>query len=540
MSYVSVGRSSACALFFASLACAAGPSAVAAAPAVGDPIYSGGLIGSKLVDVSADGRFVLVETSVAEIPMSLVLVDRTTKASEPVLWDDAHERALGTTSHYRGLDVSDDGNRILIGRYDQSQGEIDRLFVYDRSAQTNTTVSTLPNGEPVFKLAGIARFLDGGTGVLFGAVDAAGKETTYKRATLTGPAVAFAEGTPNSATRRGDVVTWSRNLPTAVAPTEGRGPLFPTTRPGGGLTGYTIEGQGSKIIDQTKIVETAGAPEPYCIEGGVTYVRVTPGTPRVDDYGHAITVGPSSTFDERFPSGPRTDEIRPFDTSEDGSRQLTGRYRLGYTPLPVLEITPPRGTAGLPDLPELASAPDVYTSNAKFFAHGTGIVRDEYEVATNGSRIAAYGEIGAGTAPEVRVPAAVPGAKPDTATVQPDITWAQCKTLTPPATRLGEVDQYAKIALAKPATTGRSAGTVKVTLNPSAQVRTVPQVTLKVQTLGFTTWSRTVKADETVTLPRPYWLLPQTLIAQVAVGRDPETGAPATQRQASVNWQAYR
>lgn len=516
-------------------------SSAMAAPATGDVISTGGTVGVDLVDVSADGRYVLIEDSYAELPRTLLLVDRVTRERTPVLYDDASTKVLGTNTHYRGLDVSDDGNLVLIGRYDRQYGEIDRLFVFNRTTRKNTTVGTLPSGDPIVALTGLARFTGGGTGVVYGAADAAGTPTTYRRATLSTPATVLAAGVaPASITRSGNAITWSRPLLAATPPIGGRGASWPTSRTGI-ATGYTIAGQPSKVVGRTKIVETAGAPEPFCIDGGVTAVTTTPAVPRVDDYGQAIRVGDATSFDERFPSGPHVDQVRLYDVSEDGLRTLSGITPWQY-PYTALGITTEPGATGLPVLPELTNAPQVSTYAAKFFAHGTGIVRHEYEMAVPGSgKVVAYGEIGAGTAPTAKTPAAVPGATDDTASLQPEVSWAKCGSDTsPPATHIGALELYAKIELAKPVTTSKPAGTVKVHLNPSKTLRAVPQVTIKVQTLGFTTWSRTIKADEDVRLPRPYWLLPQTVVVNVKVAADPAIGAPADERQASLGWQAFR
>lgn len=527
------------AALFATLAPAA-----TAAPAVGEQIAQPGPIGAQLFEVSPDGRYVLFNNSYYQLPRVLQVYDRVTKTTTPVIKDAAGN--VERNGDHRGLDISDDGKLVLAVNKLSDYGANDFLTVYEVETGKATNVGTLPGGATLKSVTGLARFTGGGTGLIFGATDTAGKTTTVRRTSLDAAPTTVVEAAPFSATRAGDVVTWSINLPPASRPASpNNGANWPATRPGGVATGFTIAGQGSTVVSRTKLVETAGAPAEFCKDGGTSTVVTTPSAPFVDDYGHTLKPGTTKTVDDRFPPGPKAPEVTVFDVTEDGTRTMSGVRRFGY-PWQTLTFDPPSGTPGLPTLPELSNAPSsdgsasISTFAAKFFSYGTGIVRYESDGTGAYSALVAYGDIGAGTKPAVKVPAPLPGQPLSPASLQPDISWATCAGGPVTPKPLGTIAGYANISLARNVETNKPAGTVKVTLAPSAELRAVPAVKLQVRTLGFTTWSKTVRTDGEIQLPRPYWLLPQHVIASVSVPADPVAGTPAETLQYSVRWQAYR
>ncbi|MBJ7471031.1 MAG: hypothetical protein JHD16_06990 [Solirubrobacteraceae bacterium] len=534
---------SSAAALLASIASLGLASPASAAPAVGELVSradgaTGAPLGfSKLAGASADGRFVVFEPTPGGIPSRQLLI---------------RDRQLGTTTPvpeagdgYSVSDVSDDGRYVLTLLRTYSSGLPEKVILHDVTAGTATALNTSATGAPLPKVAWTAKFLNGGPTVLYGAADESGNWAVYRRATPTAAPTTVASGVKLAdATRSGHVITWTRTLPIAKRPAGNHGPVsrkWPDRA--GEASGYTIAGQEPKVAARTTYVENANAPAEYCIDGGVSTVITSYGAPTIDDYGHTLTLA-SSVFDERFPSGPHVPQTRLFDVSEDGRRTMSGTTYWNGPGGSTFNVSPASGTAGLPLLPELPMV-DIYkggnADGALFYAHDTGILRSESRPDASSVGIYAYDPVDTGTEPAVKTPSDLPGATADDPQLTADVTWDECDDVTaPPRKQLGDISQYANIQLASPATLGKSAGTVKVTLYPSQYVRPFPLVTIQVRTLGFTTWQRTIRADETVVLPRPFWLVPQTVVVKAEAAADPANGLVAEMRQTSQRWQALR
>ncbi len=559
MPHVSGGGRAACALLITTLAAGGLSSTAAAAPAVGELVSRADFAegapyaNAELQAASADGQYVAFEADVdgeggTKVP-TLLLRNRTADVTMYLLINDlgnpySSDSYTASGGTYRVVDISDDGNLVLIVRKNYGAANPEQLLLRDVAAATTTAIGDDPTGAPLRTVASTARFINGGPGVLYSGRDAATfHPSIYRRATPgAAPTVVSAERELTDATRDGTVITWTRSLRTAFRP----GGSTPVSQRwperDGEAVGYTIAGQAPKVAGRTTWVERTAAPAPYCKEAGVTAVRTTYSPVTVDDYGHTLKVS-SSVFDERYPSSDHRPQTRVYDVSEDGRRTIGSIEYWNGPPGRSFWIDPANGTDGLPLLPELPSLSPYDTGSADgalFYAHDTGILRQEnrYDDPSK-SGIYAYDPVTEGTTPAVQTPAELPGAIPDEPTLTADVTWAKCEP-DPVPTKLGSFGQYVDLKLAKPVTTSKPAGTVKVTLNPSPSLRAVSKVSVKVQTLGFTTWSRTVTSDQTVSLPRPYWLLPQTVVVSFGVPADPASGAAADSRQENPGWQALR
>ena len=121
-----------------------------------------------------------------------------------------------------------------------------------------------------------------------------------------------------------------------------------------------------------------------------------------------------------------------------------------------------------------------------------------------------------------------------------------------PYVKPGPVTGYAKVTQTLPAVTSKSAGSVQVRTSTPDFLMWAGTVTLKVTTLGITTWSKTFTpysvlfaSTPPVKLPHPYLWLPQKLTTSVVFVQESGGAGNAPYPQpapesATYNWQALR
>lgn len=541
---------------------------------------SGAPFEGKLQAVSPDGRFAIVDGpgSLAGLPAetrtlfvrdrgaaTLTAVLREDGVSGAVLRSDGWDGSLGTPARdaYWAVDVSADGKRVLIHK--KAIDGQDTLLVRDLAAGTTEPVTIRPDGSSTL-VNGAARFVDGGTAVIFGGLAANNLVSIYRRAlatdTTTIPIVTgFEEGGwgPLSFSADGKVVTWTAGLGVATAPSSaGRPSTWPSFYRTGAV-GYTVAGQPSRVVSTTTVSERAGQPYPFCRDLPPTTDVTEPAGLRVDDSGHHLWLERRS----KYGTDPyRT--VRSWSARDtQSSAPWVGVYGSGAsgTPDGFLSDIGARGEVGLfargdlqtsgygtravsadpsallPELPALDGPRDpsrASSTDPMFFAEDRGVIRTETRV--DGSGVYAYDPVGPVPAP---LPSVTPVAAEGESLVsdaKANVTWASCTEPTGPLP-IGDVLDYARPVIAQPVSASRSAGTVRVTLMPGKRRATA--VSIRVQTLGFTTWSRTVTKDAVVALPKPYWLLPQTVVVRVIVPADVD-GSPGAVLQTNPGWQALR
>lgn len=540
--------------------------AVAAAPAVATPTNAelisratgaGGAeyASAELQVASPDGRFVVftAEDDAVNGPDFLYLRDRQTKTTVPVLRDasgaptPASRFSVPTA---RALDVSDDGKSVLVETIEPYAYTPIALLRVDVATGEQTVVSTDGTGHALGTVGWWARFTNGGSGVVYSGGATEGKPDVYRRAfSAAAPTIAEPNATLTGGTRDGKVVVWSRVLIAAQRPAGvgNTGPLWPTTRAGSAV-GYTIAGQPGQVVGRTRWAERlnigdSGGDSEYCPQAGVGYVRTDYGL-TIDEYGHTL-VRSQRSEDSAFPSGegghPPTRTV--FDVAEDGSSSLVGTSYWGY---PGTSVTrePAAGVdaSTLPALPTLLQPYDASTVNARYFAHDTGILRTEFDIKYGEPSVRAvyaYDPVATGTAPQARTPAPLGYEIADDQTMTPRVLWRDCTASFHPG-EIGDVRVYADVNLATPLSAARSAGSVWVTPTPSSSVRAADRVKLTIKTFGVATWSRTVTASEGVRLPKPWWLVPQTLEVTVQGDANSTQGYVAQTRTLTARWTATR
>lgn len=529
------------ALLAAALASSASPASAAV-----DPLTSGELVSrstgadgvpfaaSTLFGVSADGRFVLMSGPYSEAVsapaydrVTLFVRDRETDATIPVLRADG---ALGavwswvpgvSAAEYAGVDVSDDGRQVLFSGPKQDGAPGRALYLRDLSAGTTTVVSATTAGAQAYDLAGTARFIDGGTAIVYGTKSADGRTDTLERALPNGaPKTTLAGVAANSASADGDVLTWTRPLRPAKRPVVGAtGPGWPKERAGVGI-GYTVRGV-SRLVARTTVLEHQNAPLPFCAAAGAGYTSTNPERIEVDDSGRSLWTQ-SSRADSAYPDLRRS-YLRFQDLGATGRRALL-REDYVRTQRPGRELVKVAldAQATLPTLPNLPSLDfgGVWTDAARFYADDAGIVRAEYR-EPNSTRseesrgIYAYDPVAPGVPATPGTPTAQPGEIADDAALTPDVTWVDCPAPVPPkATDFVTAKYNAPFGSLKPI------GDFTVDPHPQNIDGTAKKVTFTVKTFGFTTWSKTVEGAQTptvVTVPKPYVFLPGTLTVSATV-----------------------
>ncbi len=550
---------------------AAAPELVSRATGADGAAFSSGV----LTTATRDGRFVLFlgpynEAASAEPDSrrTLFLRDRVANTTTPVLRADGEFGVVWfnendwATQNWVGRDVSDDGTKVLFSGPRQGGATGTALYVRDLTAKTTTVVSTLPSGDEASELVGIARFINGGTGILFGAEAGDGTPSTYTRALPAGPSELFAAGVaPRSATARGDVITWRRPLLPATRPAgSGGNPAgWPASYAGFGV-GYTIKGQAPVLTART-IVRERPATAASCETGAASWDRLEVADVRVPDAGTRVWMNYTGS-NSSFSSNGRNDWSLKTATADLVNTSIGGDYGksyrrlvdLGETGEQALALTNPGvtgtgpyvGTITLPGLspktlPELPYFSSIHSSDtARFFAGDTGVLTSEADYPRGGpvtQGVYAYAPVAEPTpTPEPTTPVAVDGEVADSPSVTAEVLWASCPTLP-----IGTASQYAQAQYNTPFTSSKSAGTVTVS-GAVDGIRQATKTTITIKTFGWTTWSKTISGSGAtptpVALPNPWLWFPQSLTIDTEIAGT--NGAPATHLKQTRRWQAWR
>lgn len=569
------------ALLSAAVGAAAGPASAAgelvsrATGADGAPFTR-----AQLATATRDGRFVLFygpysEAASAEPSDQLTLFvrDRETDTTTPVLRADGELGAVWPTTlaydaPWTARDISSDGTKVLFAGQKPGGAEGTALYVRDLTAKTTTVVSTLPSGEPAFKLSGAARFIDGGEGVLYGTVSADGAKDTYTRTLPGGAAVLHTAGLAAiSATADGKTITWQRPLLAAKRPPSTlSGAGWPAERAGSAV-GYTVKGQAPVVVQRTTWRETPAGPGTYCYRVDPTTFTSDPVTLEINDTGTLLHQRRSSRgsnypyvgtgsyerqAEGQWPASPRVSQgdagsrfigLQNLDFGERGETFLTSRFTAfyGYT-APLLEIN---GVNQLPDLGTWDRPRGV--TGARLFAGDTGAVVGVQEQAEGTADVTqgiyAYDPV----VPAPAVVSTVPARAENEITDDPSLTadvpeWASCSPVKP-----GPASAYVATKFNTPFTSTKSAGTVTTLPRDRRDVGAfttsgATKTTLTIKTLGWTTWTKTLTGSDappaTATLPKPWLFLPQTL--RIDIEQESVNGAPAKHVIQTRSWQALK
>lgn len=133
------------------------------------------------------------------------------------------------------------------------------------------------------------------------------------------------------------------------------------------------------------------------------------------------------------------------------------------------------------------------------------------------------------TTPATTPPTTAPTTPATTAPTTPPTTAPTTPATTGPTTPailpVGTFDQYADVTLLRPLSASKSIGAIKFTTRP-ANVRPAVSVLAELKVYGISIWKRTIGGDREFALPKPLWLLPQTLELTVQPAGSQE-GAPA-------------
>ncbi len=541
---------------------------------------------ARLTTATRDGRFVLfsgpasvADTAATAGRTTYFLRDRESDTTTPVLRADGANGAILSNSEssyshwWAGIDLSADGTKVLFSGPRQEGGTRTALYVRDLAAGTTTIVSWLPSGDEAFKLAGQARFINGGAGIIFGAADTDGALATYTRDLASGTTKLFQAGVaPASATADGQTITWSRPLAPAKRPADSRIGTDSSwvAAYGGTAIGFTTKGQPPVVVSRTTHKEVVGAPASYCYDGGITTERTLPSLLTVNDTGTllhkeyavgGVSYDNTSVYAERTADGPWISSnsntfprvnLSVFDLGETGQTWLWGRrpFASGYI-APLLGIG---GTAA--NLPDLTSpVPDPGGHNrgfnaARLFAGDTGFVTGEVQglhdpltgVRTAENAVYAYDPIADPRAVIPTTPGRIEGEILDDPALTADVTWANC-----PDDPIGTASDYVTATFNTPFTSSKPAGTVTTKQQPVARdgnIRPSTKTTVTVKTFGITTWSKTLQSSlgwrphSTVTLPNPWRWFPQTVTIDTEIAG--YYGTPAKHVVQTRSWMAWK
>lgn len=519
----------------------------------GEPFYG------SLLGVSQDGQSVLLNgpgtlAGLTDETTTTFIRDRTTDTLEPVLKGDGAAGTVHPFSQFPDgtswfpLSISEDGDRVLI-RAPRTGDNWGPLVVRDVTTDTTKTVSTLPDGSTTQSSFGV--FVDGGKSVLYTAVSSTGTDPAiYRRDVDGGTAQLLKAGAwLTGATRDGSTFTWKRDLPT-VTPPAGTVPQLPSSD--GTAVGYTTVGGASRVVERTKkTIRANQAPYPYCSQG------VTEGSsPRdllIDAAGRHLWWGRATTYaispEQHIGYVERDSQLT--DGAANGLpiggmgyylpqiKQLgaTGDFALVRQDVrsgPWAFFGPVAASGATPWTPPSrgATPEPEHTTTGYTFAQDTGYVAEEVSTPVDGVRtysILAFDPTGPVPAPApVLAPKANATDLPDDPSLKPDITFQGCAKPT---------SAIFDVKLATPVTTSKPAGTVTVDRTNAAPVK----ITLTVKTAGFSTWTKTLtgaQMSQPTTLPRPAWLLPQTVKVTASFERSGEI-APSSV-STSRSWTAWK
>ncbi len=400
------------------------------------------LTSERAVDVSADGRYVLLETG--------AVLDRTTgTTSEPV---------PGTP-----LDLAVASPKVLYN----AGG---KLYVKDPFGSADgTLVSLTPAGVPLEVPAG--QLIRNGAEVVFVAGNAGGVHTIEVGATASTLAIPGASS--GQASEDGRVITFSKPLPPVPRPA-GLKARNAKAAVEGVIAGYSVDGGAPRRIGVTKVTERLGAPSGAitCATNTAYYQTITPTLQGFTQDGLAggryQFVPATRVRDSLYDTWPTTSYT---DTFQDPVSGAYGSIFTTHGGAPVYngagvvsEAGIPTGLPYPPNSPESAS--DVgFATRALPFSRGAGAIL----VGTprgNPSNAGTFVVEGISTAGDSVIPWTTLPRTQDpliTGDEQIEASWATCQDPVPPA-----ATDYVTIA---PKLTGGSAGTITTNLSRPATAR---------------------------------------------------------------------
>ncbi len=446
--------------------------ALAALPAASqaDPTVTR-LTSERAIDVSSDGRYVLLQTG--------AVLDRTTgTTSEPV---------PGTP-----IDLAVASPKVLYN----AGG---KLYVKDPfGAADGTLVSLTPAGAPLEVPGG--QLIRNGAEVVFVAGNAGGAHTIEVGAAASTLAIPGASSA--RASEDGRVITFSKPLPPVPRPAGLKARNAKATVEGV-IAGYSVDGGAPRRIGVTKVTERLGAPSGAitCATNTAYYQTITPtlqGFTQDGLAGGRYQFVPATTVRDTLNDTRPT--ISYTDTFQD---PVSGAYASIFTThggAPVYNAAGVTSEAGIPTAltyppssPE--NVPDVgFATRALPFSRGAGAILvgtprgnpgDAGTFVVEGIPTAGDSVIPWTTLPRTQDPLI-------TGDEQIEASWATCQDPAPPV-----ATDYVTIT---PKLTGNSAGTI--TLKPTPPGRPpVRSLTATVSWYGIRTWARTTTTGGTTDLP---------------------------------------
>lgn len=453
----------------------AGATALSAAALVALPTGSLAATSTRLtdtpaIDVSADGRYVLLETG--------AVIDRTAgTTSEPV---------PGTP-----VDLAAASPRVLY-----TAGG--KLYVKDAfEAGAGTLVSLSAAGTPVEATKG--QLVRNGTEVVFVPPTTFGLHTIEVGAPKS--TVRSVRAISGSASEDGRVLVFSMNLPPEPRPA-GLKAGNAKEAVGGQLLAYSVDGGAPRRLGVTKVEERLAAPSGAitCATNTAYYKTTTPTLTRFAQDGLAggrYNVTPSArisdTLYDTWPVTSYTDEYPdPVSGAFGVIRTTHGGAPLYNSPAVINETGGGSSLPFPPDTPEITDTVGFATA-AYPFARGAGaiLVGRPRSGAPSGTFVIE----GLPTEGDSVIPwQTLPRTEDPLVTGQETVeaSWATCKDPAPPA-----VSDYATVV---PKPTGNSAGSITTKLAPAGRTP-AKSITATMSWYGIRTWSRTSTTSGVIDLP---------------------------------------
>lgn len=443
--------------------------AVAPVSALADPTVTR-LTNDRAIDVSSDGRYVLLDTG--------AVLDRTTTTTS--------DAVPGTP-----LDLASNAPKVLYN----AGG---KLYVKDAfGTAPGTLVSLNPAGAAIEAPTG--QLVRGGNEVVFFPGTTGGLHTIEVGASAS--TLRIARATSGTASEDGRVLTYVAPLPPEPRPA-GLKARNAKAAVGGSLLAYSVDGAAPRLLGVTKVEERLGAPSGAitCATNTAYYKTTTPTLAAFSQDGLAggryQFVPSTRTSDTLYDTWP---VISYTDTFQDPVSGAYGSVFTTHGGAPTFNsprITNEAGaTAELfypPSLPQ-QTIDAGFASRALPFSRGAGAILVGQPrggapagtfvvegLPTGGESVIAWQELPRAEDPLV------------TGQEQVEASWATCQDPVPPA-----ATDYVTIT---PSATGNSAGKITTNLMPAGQPP-AKSVTATVSWYGIRTWSRTSTTSGVITLP---------------------------------------
>jgi hypothetical protein len=428
------------------------------------------LTDERAVDVSADGRYILLDTG--------AVIDRTAgRTSEPV---------PGTP-----VDLAAASPTVLF-----TTGG--KLYVKDAFADgPGTLVSLNASGSPIEATRG--QLVRNGAEVVFVPPTTFGLHTIEVGEPKN--TVRVVHATSGSASEDGRVLVFSANLAPEPRPA-GLKARNAKEAVGGQLLGYSVDGGAARRLGVTKVEERLGAPSGAitCATNTAYYKTTSPTLPRFAQDGLAggryqLTPGTriSDTLYDTWPVTQYTDEYQDPVSGAFASILTTHGAAPVYNYPRIVNEAGTSTDLPFPTSPPSNTDPFGFARAAFPFAKGAGaILVGQPRSGAPGGTFVVEG-LPTGADPVIAWQE-LPRAEDPLVTGQEtvDATWATCEDPAPPA-----ATDYVTIT-PKPA--GNSAGTITTTLAPAGHIP-ARSVTATVSWFGLRLWSRTSTTSGVITLP---------------------------------------